>query len=80
MAYLEECDINADELIPDIIKDPSAGRPYLFSDEQNMYNQVVLVSTVNIYMPASLDRRPVLRYQVLQVGKQLYSHYVQSGE
>ena len=41
--------------------------PYLFSDVQNMYDLVVLVCTVNVYIPASLGRRPIFRYQVLQV-------------
>ena len=61
-----------------IVQDPRAARPYLFSDEQNMYNRVVLVCTVNLYMPASLGRRSILRYQVLQVRKKLYSLYLQS--
>ena len=34
-----------------IVQDPSAARPYLFSDGQNMYNRVVLVCTVNVYIP-----------------------------
>ena len=42
------------------------------------YNRVVLVCTVNLYIPASLGRRPILRYQVLQVRKKLYSLYLQS--
>ena len=50
-----------------IVKDPRAARPYLFSDGQNMYNRVVLVCTVNVYIPTSLGRRPILRYKVLQV-------------
>ena len=50
-----------------IVKDPKASRPYLFSDGQNMYNRVVLVCTVNDYIPASLGRRSILRYKVLQV-------------
>ena len=37
-----------------IVQDPKATRPYLFSDGQNMYNRVVLVCTVNVYIPASL--------------------------
>ena len=48
-------------------RDPRTPRPYLLSDGQNMYNRVVLVCTVNVYIPASLGRRPILRYQVLQV-------------
>ena len=47
----------------------SQGRQNLFSDGQNMYNRVVLVCTVNVYTFASLGRRPILRYQVLQVRK-----------
>ena len=47
------------------VKDPMATRPYLFSDGQNICNRVVLVCTVNVYTPASLGRRPILRYQVL---------------
>ena len=43
------------------VKDPRAARPYLFSDGQNMYNRVVLVCTVNVYILASLGRRPILR-------------------
>ena len=31
-------------------RDPRAPRPYLFSDAQNMYNRVVLVRTVNVFM------------------------------
>ena len=50
-----------------IVQDPKATRPYLFSDGQNMYNRVVLVRTVNVYIPASLSRRTMLRYQVLRV-------------
>ena len=48
-----------------IVQDPRAARHYLFPDGQNMYNPVVLVCTVNAYIPASLGRRPILRYQVL---------------
>ena len=44
-----------------IVKDPRVSRPYLFSDGQNIYNRVVLVCRVNVYIPASLGRRPVLR-------------------
>ena len=40
-----------------IFKDPRTSRPYLFPDGQNMYNRVVLVCTVNVYMPASLGQR-----------------------
>ena len=29
-----------------------------------MYNRVVLVYIVKVYMPANLYRRPILRYQV----------------
>ena len=32
------------------------------SDGQNMYSRVVLVCTVNVYIPASLGRPPILRY------------------
>ena len=46
-------------------------RLYLFSVGQNMYNRVVLACTVNIYIPASLGRRPILRYQVLQVSTKI---------
>ena len=58
-----------------IVKDTRAARPYLFSDGQNMYHGVVLVCTVNVYIPASLVRRSILRYQVLQVPTKLYSPY-----
>jgi hypothetical protein len=34
-----------------IVQDP---RPYLSPDGQNTYNRVVLVCTVNVYIPASL--------------------------
>ena len=34
-----------------IVEDPRAARPYLFSDGQNIYNRVVLVCTVRIYLP-----------------------------
>ena len=47
---------------PLLVQDPRAARPYLFSDGQNMYNRVVLVCTVNVYIPASLGRWPILRY------------------
>ena len=47
-----------------LVEDPRAARPYLFSDGQNMYNRVVLVCTVNVYIPTSLGRRTILRYQV----------------
>ena len=60
-----------------VVQDPMAPRPYLLSDCQNMYNRVVLVCTVNAYIPASLGRRPILRYQVLDVPKKLYSLYLQ---
>ena len=62
-----------------VVKDPRAARPYLFSEGQNMYNRVVLVCTsiVNVYIPASLDRRPILKYQVLQVPTKFYSLYLQ---
>ena len=43
-------------------QDPRAPRPYLFSDRHNMYYRVVLVCTVNLYIPANLSRRPILRY------------------
>jgi hypothetical protein len=46
---------------------PRAPRPYLFLDGTNMYNQIVLVYTVNVYIPANLGRPPILWYQVLQV-------------
>ena len=42
-------------------------RPCLFSDGQNIYKPVVLVCTVDVYILASLGRRSILRYQVLQV-------------
>ena len=63
-----------------MVQDPRDARPYLFSDGQNMYNRVVLVCTVNVYIPASLGRQPILRYQVLQVPKKLYSLYLQSED
>ena len=40
----------------------SHGGQILFSDGQNIYNRVVLVCKVNVYIPASLDRRSILRY------------------
>ena len=43
-------------LLTQIVKDPRTTRPYLFSDGQNMYNRVVLVCTVNVYISASLCR------------------------
>ena len=49
-------------------------------DGQNMYNRVVLVCTVNVYIPSSLGRRPILRYQVLQVSTKLYSLHLQSED
>ena len=59
-----------------------AARLYLIYYGQNMYNLVVLVRTANVYsyIPASLGRRPILRYQVLQVHKILYSLYLQSED
>ena len=50
-----------------VVQDPIGPRPYLFSDGQNMYNRVVLVCTVKVYIHARLGRGPILRYQVLQV-------------
>ena len=38
-----------------LVQDPRAPRPYLFPEGQNMYNQVVLVCTVNIYIPSSFS-------------------------
>ena len=35
------------------VKDPRAPRPYLFFDGQNIYNRVVLLCTVNVYITAS---------------------------
>ena len=32
----------------------------------NMYNRLELVCTVNVYIPAIMGRRPILRYQVLK--------------
>ena len=58
-------------LVQPLVKDTRAARPYLLSDGQNMYNRVVLVCTVNVYIPASLGRRPILRCQVLQVPTKL---------
>ena len=58
-----------------IVQDPRAPKPYLLSDGQNMYNRVVLVCTVNVYIPASLGRRPIHRYQVLQVPKGMFDPY-----
>ena len=51
-----------------------AARPYLFSDGQNMYNRVILVCTVNVYIHASLGRLPNVKYQVLQV-RQNCTHF-----
>ena len=50
-------------LLEVIGRDLRAARPYLFSDGQNIYNQVVLVSTVNVYISVSLGRRPILQVQ-----------------
>ena len=36
-----------------IVQDPRDPRPYLFSNGQNMYNRVVLVCTVKVYIPNS---------------------------
>ena len=54
-----------------IDQDPKAPRPYLFSDAQNVYDRVVLVCTVSICILASLGGRPILRYEVQQVSKNL---------
>ena len=54
-----------------IDQDPRAPRPYLFSDAQNAYDSVVLVYTISVYMLASLGQRPILRYEVRQVSKNL---------
>ena len=43
-------------------QDPWAPRSYLLSNTQNVYNRVVLVLAVNIYIHASLGQRPILRY------------------
>ena len=48
-----------DERYKLLVQDPSVARPYLFSGGQNMYNGVVLVGTMNVYIPASLGRRPI---------------------
>ena len=48
-------------------RDLRAPRPYLFSDGWNMYNREVLVCTVNVYIPAIMGWRPILRYQLLHV-------------
>ena len=62
------------------VQDPRAARLYLFSDGQNIYNRIVLVYTLKVYIPASLGRQPNLRYQVLQVRIKLYSLYLQSED
>ena len=67
-------------LLTHTVEDPMDARPYLFSDGQIEYNRVVLVCTVNVYIPDSLGRRPILRYQVLQVATTLYSLYLQSED
>ena len=54
-----------------VVQDPRAPRPYLFSDAQNVYDRAVLVCAVSVYIFASLARRPILRYQVQQVSKNL---------
>ena len=51
----------------------------LFYDGQNMYNRVVLVCTVNVYIPASLGRWLILRYQVLQIPYGMFGLYDFSG-
>ena len=60
-----------------IVQDPRVARHYFFSDGQNMYNPVVLLCTVNVHMPVSLGRRPILKYKVLQVRKN-YTHFTYS--
>ena len=37
-----------------IVQDPRSAKAYLLSDGQNIYNRVVLVCTMNVYIPASL--------------------------
>ena len=61
--------LEANEMKVLIFHDPMVPISYLLSDGQNMYNRVALVCAVNVYIPASLDRRPSLRYQVLHVRK-----------
>ena len=63
-----------------IVQDPRALRSYLYSDGQNVYSRVVLVCTMNVYIPASLGRRLILRYQLLDVRKKKYSPYLQSED
>jgi len=65
--YITKFTTNYSTFIYPVVEDFRATRPYLFSDIQNMYNQVVLVCIVNIYIPADLGRQPIFRYQVLQV-------------
>jgi hypothetical protein len=45
-----------------IVENTRVARPYLFPNGQNMYNRVVLVCTMNVYIPANLGRRPIIRY------------------
>ena len=59
--------------------DTRAPRPYLFSDGQDMYNRLVLMCTVNVYILARLGRWPILRHQVLQVRKNS-THFTYSLE
>ena len=51
----------------------------LFSDGQNMYNRVVLVCIVNLHQLTwtSLGPRPILRYEVLPVRKNV-THFTYS--
>ena len=58
-------------MTPQIDQDLRAHRPCLFSDAQNVYVRVVLVCTVSVCILASLGRRPILRYEVRQVSKNL---------
>jgi hypothetical protein len=80
MDVMREYHCSSTMLTIGIDQDPRAPRPYLFSDGQNMYNEVVLVYAVNVYKPASLGRRPILKYQVLQFPTKLYSLHLQSED
>ena len=45
-----------------------------------MYNRVVLVCKLTVYLPDSLSRGPILKYQLLQVPTNLYSFYLQCDD
>ena len=44
------------------VQDPRAARPYLFSNEQNMYNRVVLVCTMKLAGMNTFNSQPEIPF------------------